>query len=176
MPAGDAPSSTADGWSMASSTAIARASSGGISCGMSSGPGRRYGNVTVATAPMARGTRSWRTGGQRNDKAMLTTVLDDIYVPRTGPGQPRSRPDAVLADRVYDIGKTQQGLRRRAINAVIAQERNYIAHARVEVVVVTVVPPWRNSLQGPQRGRAAIRVARAVAGPGHKIRQICGCL
>ena len=39
------------------------------------------------------------TGGQRNDGAMLAEVLDDIRVPRTGAGRPRTRPEAVLADR-----------------------------------------------------------------------------
>lgn len=67
------------------------------------------------------------TGGQRNDQAMLTAVLDEIYVPRVGPGRPRRRPDAVLADRAYDSGKARQSLRRRGIKAVIPQKRDHIA-------------------------------------------------
>ncbi|GAA4717977.1 hypothetical protein APR04_003082 [Promicromonospora umidemergens] len=46
------------------------------------------------------------TGGQRNDGAMLLEVLADIRVPRTGPGRPRTRPEAVLADRAYATGPT----------------------------------------------------------------------
>lgn len=67
------------------------------------------------------------TGGQRNDQAMLTAVLDEIYVPRVGPGRPRRRPDAVLADRAYDSGIARQSLRRRGIKAAIPQKRDHIA-------------------------------------------------
>ena len=43
------------------------------------------------------------TGGQRNDGAMLATVLDEIVVPRIGKGRARSR-QAVIADRAYTSG------------------------------------------------------------------------
>ena len=46
------------------------------------------------------------TGGQRNDGAMLATVLDEIVVPRIGKGRARSRPEAVIADRAYTSGVT----------------------------------------------------------------------
>src|SRR5699024_10945946 len=48
------------------------------------------------------------TGGQRNDGAALAEVLGDIRVPRLGPGRPRTRPDAVIADRAYTSGKTRR--------------------------------------------------------------------
>jgi transposase len=41
------------------------------------------------------------TGGQRNDQAVLASVLDGIVVPRRGCGGARSRPDVVIADRAY---------------------------------------------------------------------------
>src|SRR5690625_6569525 len=50
------------------------------------------------------------TGGQRNDGAMLVEVLDDIRVPRLGPGRPRTRPEAVVADKAYSSGKTRKML------------------------------------------------------------------
>ncbi len=67
------------------------------------------------------------TGGQRNDGAMLLDVLSEICVPRLGPGRPRTRPDAVLADRAYTTGPIRSELRRRGINAVIPQKSDQIA-------------------------------------------------
>lgn len=67
------------------------------------------------------------TGGQRNDGAMLTTVLDEIRVPRVGRGRARTRPDALIADRAYTSGITRRMLRGRKITAVIPQKRDEIA-------------------------------------------------
>ena len=67
------------------------------------------------------------TGGQRNDGAMLATVLDDIVVPRLGPGRARTCPEAVIADRAYTSGVTRRMLRGRKITAVIPQKRDEIA-------------------------------------------------
>jgi len=67
------------------------------------------------------------TGGQRNDGAMLGAVLADIRVPREGPGRPRTRPDAVLADRAYTSGVNRKMLARRKVRAVIPQKSNEIA-------------------------------------------------
>jgi transposase len=55
------------------------------------------------------------TGGQRNDGAMLAAVLADVRVPRNGPGRPRTRPDAVIADKAYSAGVTRTALQRRGI-------------------------------------------------------------
>lgn len=41
------------------------------------------------------------TGGQRHDGAILVEVLDDIRIPRVGPGRPRTRLDAVVGDKAY---------------------------------------------------------------------------
>jgi transposase len=62
------------------------------------------------------------TGGQRNDGAMLATVLDEIVVPRLGAGRARTRPEAVIADRAYTSRVTRRLLRRRKITAVIPQK------------------------------------------------------
>ena len=67
------------------------------------------------------------TGGQRNDGAMLNQVLAEIHVPRLGGGRPRTRPDAVIADRAYTNGVIRTELRRRGIKAVIPQKRDEIA-------------------------------------------------
>lgn len=67
------------------------------------------------------------TGGQRHDSPVLTTVLDDIYVPRIGPGRPRTRPDAVIADKAYSNGLNRRLLRQRGIIAVIPLKSDEIA-------------------------------------------------
>jgi len=66
------------------------------------------------------------TGGQRNDGAMLAEVLADIYVPRVGGGRPRTRPDAVLADKAYATGVNRDMLRAKAITAVIPEKSTQI--------------------------------------------------
>jgi len=67
------------------------------------------------------------TGGQRNDGAMLTQLLGEVQVPRLGPGRPRTRPDAVIADRAYATGVIRAELRRRKIKAVIPDKRDQTA-------------------------------------------------
>lgn len=67
------------------------------------------------------------TGGQRNDGAMLGRVLADIRVPRIGGGRPRTRPDAVLADKAYGSGVNRRMLRARGIRAVIPEKSDQIA-------------------------------------------------
>ncbi|MFC2689145.1 MAG: IS5 family transposase [Propionibacterium freudenreichii] len=66
------------------------------------------------------------TGGQRNDGIMMADTFDDIKVPRIGPGRPRTRPDAVLADRGYTSGVNRSYLAGRGITAVIPQKSNEI--------------------------------------------------
>jgi len=58
---------------------------------------------------------------------MLAAVLDDIVVPRLGPGRARTHPEAVIADRAYTSGVTRRMLRERKITAVIPQKRDEIA-------------------------------------------------
>lgn len=67
------------------------------------------------------------TGGQRNDGAMLEQVLDDIRVPRIAGGRPRTRPNAVLADKAYGSGVNRRLLRARGIRAVIPEKSDQIA-------------------------------------------------
>ena len=66
------------------------------------------------------------TGGQRNDQAMLESVLDEIVVPRHR-GRARSHPDAVIADRAYSSGAARRMLRRRRITPVIPQKSDETA-------------------------------------------------
>jgi len=61
---------------------------------------------------------------------MLAQVLADIYIPRPGPGRPRTHPDAVRADKAYTTGVIRTELRRRAITAVIPEKSDQIPARR----------------------------------------------
>lgn len=54
--------------------------------------------------------------------------MASIHVPRTGPGRPRTRPEAVLADRAYSSRAIRKHLRRRGIRAVIPQPSDQVGH------------------------------------------------
>lgn len=53
-----------------------------------------------------------------------------ISVPRSGPGRPRTRPEAVLADRAYSSRAIRSHVRRRGIRAVIPQPSAQVGHRR----------------------------------------------
>jgi transposase len=55
------------------------------------------------------------TPGQDGDNPQLLPLLEDIRVRRPGAGRPRSRPEAVLADKAYSHPSTRTALRRRRI-------------------------------------------------------------
>ncbi|MCS7478557.1 transposase [Umezawaea endophytica] len=50
--------------------------------------------------------------GQAGDNPQLLPLLDGTRVRRDGPGRPRSRPDAVIANRAYSHPSTRRTLRR----------------------------------------------------------------
>ncbi|MFJ7297165.1 IS5 family transposase [Streptomyces collinus] len=68
------------------------------------------------------------TAGQAGDAPAFETVMSRIRVPRRGPGRPRTRPLAVLADRAYSSRAIRAHLRRRGIRAVIPQPSDQIGH------------------------------------------------
>ncbi|MET7622294.1 IS5 family transposase [Streptomyces sp. NPDC005408] len=68
------------------------------------------------------------TAGQAGDAPAFETVMSRIRVPRTGPGRPRTRPLAVLADRAYSSRAIRSHLRRRGIRAVIPQPSDQVSH------------------------------------------------
>lgn len=67
------------------------------------------------------------TGGQRNDGALLAAVLADIRVPRLAAGRPRTRPDAVIADKAYSAATYRRALHARGIKVVIPEKSDEIA-------------------------------------------------
>ena len=65
--------------------------------------------------------------GHGGDSPMLPVLLDRLRVARCGPGRPRTRPDALLADKAYSSRGHRSLLRERGVKAVIperADQRN----------------------------------------------------
>ena len=68
------------------------------------------------------------TPGQAGDSPMLGPLLAHLAVRRLGPGRPRTRPTAVIADKAYSSRGTRAMLRHRRITTVIPQPADQIAH------------------------------------------------
>ena len=70
------------------------------------------------------------TAGQANDSPVLPALLGGLRVPRAGPGRPRTRPEAVLADKAYSSRAHRQRLRAAGVTAVIPEPADQIGHRR----------------------------------------------
>ncbi|WP_428841812.1 IS5 family transposase [Gordonia polyisoprenivorans] len=70
--------------------------------------------------------------GQGGDSPVFEPLLDQLKVARHGRGRPRTRPDAVLADKAYCGRAHRENLRRRGIRAVIPQRDDQIAHRKTK--------------------------------------------
>jgi transposase len=70
------------------------------------------------------------TPGQWGDNPQLPALLDAISVPRLGGGQPRSRPDRLIADKGYSHPSTRRLLRRRRIPHIIPERLDQRARRR----------------------------------------------
>lgn len=68
--------------------------------------------------------------GHAHDSPMFPHLLNAIRVPRVGPGRPRTRPDAVVADKAYSSGGNRAMLRSRGIKAVIAEPSGQIGNRK----------------------------------------------
>ena len=65
--------------------------------------------------------------GQRG-RPMLPVLLDQLRVPRLGPGRPRTRPDALLADTAYSSRGHRALLDARGVTAVIPERADPQGH------------------------------------------------
>lgn len=61
------------------------------------------------------------TAGERHEQTAFLPLMQSGAVKRAGRGRPRSRPQALLADRGYTGCKVRDHLRRRGITAIIPQ-------------------------------------------------------
>lgn len=68
------------------------------------------------------------TAGQAGDAPMLKFLLADLAVERIGPGRPRTRPDALLADKAYSSRANRTILRNKRVKTVIPQRADEIGH------------------------------------------------
>jgi transposase len=69
------------------------------------------------------------TPGQAADSPRFTAVIEEIKV--RGPvGRPRTRPDAVAADKAYSCRANRAYLRRRHIKAVIPEKSDQAANRK----------------------------------------------
>ncbi|WP_331741065.1 MULTISPECIES: IS5 family transposase [unclassified Streptomyces] len=70
------------------------------------------------------------TPGHYGDGPQFERVLEQVSVPRTGVGRPRTRPDHVLADKAYTSRKTRRYLRRRGIRHTIPERLDQQRHRK----------------------------------------------
>jgi transposase len=67
------------------------------------------------------------TPGQHGDNPQLVPLLDQISVRRDGPGRPRSRPVAVIADKAYSHPSTREASRDRGVRFTSPEKSDQIA-------------------------------------------------
>jgi transposase len=72
------------------------------------------------------------TPGQDGDNPQLLPLLDQIRVPRPGPGWPRSKPEAVLADKAYSHPSIRAALRARRIRFTSPERADQIARRKAK--------------------------------------------
>ncbi|MEU3128290.1 IS5 family transposase [Streptomyces sp. NPDC006874] len=70
------------------------------------------------------------TPGHYGDGPQLERVLEQVSVPRTGVGRPRTRPDRVLADKAYTSRRNRRYLRRRGIPHTIPERLDQQRHRK----------------------------------------------
>jgi putative transposase len=68
------------------------------------------------------------SAGQVNDSPVFPTLLDQLQVPRIGPGRARSRPDVLIADKAYSARAHRTRLRAAKVKTVIPEPADQIAH------------------------------------------------
>lgn len=72
------------------------------------------------------------TPGQAGDNPQLLPLIDQVRVPRPGPGRPRTRPDRVLADKAYSHPSTRSALRARGIAFTSPEKSDQIARRKTK--------------------------------------------
>lgn len=64
------------------------------------------------------------------DTPALIPLVEQIRVPRLGPGRARTRPEELLGDKAYSSGTIRKYLRDRAITATIAEPSDQTRHRK----------------------------------------------
>ena len=68
--------------------------------------------------------------GQAHDSAVLPLLLEHLPVQRHAAGRPRTRPDALLGDKVYSARAHRERLRARGIKVVIPEPSDQIRNRK----------------------------------------------
>ena len=68
--------------------------------------------------------------GQAHDSPFLKVLLGHLKVNRAGQGRPRTRPDALLADKAYSSRSNRAMLSARGIKVVIPERDDQKANRR----------------------------------------------
>ena len=68
--------------------------------------------------------------GQHGDCPRFIPLMDAVRIARRGPGRPRTRPGAALADKAYSSAANRAWLRKRGIKAVIPVKEDQKKHRR----------------------------------------------
>ena len=111
------------------------------------------------------------TGGNINDTTMMTAVLEDIRVPRAGKGRPRTRPTGCSQTRATRRGRTGRGCAGEASQRRFPSGTTRSRTAGRSRAGRSLWRPAEGTLQGPQRRRALLQPAQAVARHRYALRQ-----
>ena len=68
--------------------------------------------------------------GQHGDCPQFIPLMQAVRISRRGPGRPRTRPGAALADKAYSSAANRAWLRKRGITAVIPVKEDQKKHRR----------------------------------------------
>lgn len=72
------------------------------------------------------------TPGQAGGNPHLVPLLETIGVHRAGPDRPRTRPEAVIADKAYSHPSTRKAMRRRGVRFTSPERSDQIAHRQAK--------------------------------------------
>ncbi len=72
------------------------------------------------------------TGGQAGDNPQLIPLLDGLKVKRAGPGRPRKRPEAVVADKAYSHPSTRLAMRGRQVRFISPEKSDQSARRQAK--------------------------------------------
>jgi putative transposase len=72
------------------------------------------------------------TPGHAHDSPALAQLLDELRVPRLGPGRPRTTPTVLRADKAYSGRKNRDLLQARGITVVIPEKSDAIARRKAK--------------------------------------------
>ena len=96
--------------------------------GLGRSRGRLSSKIHLATGGRGLPMSVVLTGGQAGDNPQLLPVLAGIRVHRGGAGRPRTRPQAVVADKAYAHHSNRAAMRRRKERFISPEKANQVRH------------------------------------------------